>query len=86
MQHRQRRELGLAGLWGQNPWDIMLQGGTLNGILGDPTQIDNLYQLGFARLAGNGLPYPTFGAYTGYIVALQHRRTRSGGAVRQQLP
>jgi hypothetical protein len=48
----------------------MLQGGSLNGILGDPAQTDNLYQTGFARLAGTGVPYPSFGAYTGYSVAL----------------
>jgi NPCBM-associated, NEW3 domain of alpha-galactosidase len=57
-------------LWGENVWDVMLQGGTLNGILGDPSQTDNLYQMGFARLAGTGVPYPSFGAYTGYSVAL----------------
>jgi hypothetical protein len=57
-------------LWGENPWDIVLQGGQLNGILGDPAQIDNLYQMGFSRLAGTGVPYPSFGAYTGYSVAL----------------
>jgi hypothetical protein len=57
-------------LWGENTWNILLQGGQLNGILGDPTQTDNLYQLGFARLNGTGVPYPSFGAYTGYSVAL----------------
>jgi hypothetical protein len=57
-------------LWGENVWSILLAGGTLNGILGDPSQTDNLYQLGFARLAGTGVPYPSFGAYTGYSVAL----------------
>lgn len=57
-------------LWGENPWDILLQGGALNGPLGDPGQTDNLYQMGFARLAGTGVPYPSFGAYTGYSVAL----------------
>jgi hypothetical protein len=57
-------------LWGENPWDITLQGGTLNGILGDPAQTDNLYRMGFARLDGTGVPYPSFGAYTGYSVAL----------------
>lgn len=57
-------------LWGENVWDIMLQGGALSGILGDPSQTDNLYQMGFARLAGTGVPYPSFGAYTGYSVAL----------------
>jgi len=57
-------------LWGENVWDILLAGGTLNGILGDPSQTDNLYEMGFARLAGTGVPYPSFGAYTGYSVAL----------------
>jgi hypothetical protein len=59
-----------SNLWGQNVWDIMLQGGTLNGTLGDPSQTDNLYETGFSRLAGTGVPYPSFGAYTGYSVAL----------------
>ncbi|HZR49358.1 MAG TPA: NEW3 domain-containing protein [Streptosporangiaceae bacterium] len=57
-------------LWGENQWDILLQGGDLNGVLGDPTQTDNLYQLGFARLDGTGVPFPSFGAYNGYSVAL----------------
>jgi hypothetical protein len=56
-------------LWGENTWNIFLQGGQLNGILGDPAQTDNLYQMGFARLQGS-VPYPSFGAYTGYSVAL----------------
>jgi hypothetical protein len=59
-----------SNLWGQNVWDVMLQGGNLSGILGDPAQTDNLYQTGFSRLAGTGVPYPSFGAYTGYSVAL----------------
>ena len=59
-----------SNLWGQNVWDIMLQGGALNGLLGDPAQTDNLYETGFARLDGTGVPYPSFGAYTGYSVAL----------------
>jgi hypothetical protein len=59
-----------SNLWGQNVWDILLQGGTLNGVLGDPSQTDNLYETGFARLAGTGVPYPSFGAYSGYSVAL----------------
>ncbi|HEY2518863.1 MAG TPA: NEW3 domain-containing protein [Streptosporangiaceae bacterium] len=59
-----------SNLWGQNVWDILLQGGTLNGTLGDPSQTDNLYETGFARLAGTGVPYPSFGAYSGYSVAL----------------
>lgn len=59
-----------SNLWGQNVWDIMLQGGSLDGVLGDPGQTDSLYQTGFARLAGTGVPFPSFGAYTGYSVAL----------------
>jgi hypothetical protein len=59
-----------SNLWGQNVWDIMLQGGQLNGVLGDPSQTDNLYETGFSRLAGTGVPYPSYGAYTGYSVAL----------------
>jgi hypothetical protein len=58
-----------SNLWGQNAWDIYLQGGTLDGALGDPAQTDNLYRMGFSRLAGS-VPYPSFGAYTGYSVAL----------------
>ena len=56
-------------LWGQNVWDIFLEGGPLNGVLGQPGQTDNLYQTGFSRLAGS-VPYPSFGAYSGYSVAL----------------
>jgi hypothetical protein len=56
-------------LWGENAWDIFLQGGELNGTLGDPSQTDNLYQMGFSRLQGS-VPYPSFGAYSGYSVAL----------------
>ena len=56
-------------LWGENTWNIFLQGGQLNGILGDPAQTDNLYQMGFSRLQGS-VPFPSFGAYTGYSVAL----------------
>jgi hypothetical protein len=57
-------------LWGENQWTILLQGGQLNGILGEPSQGDNMYELGFARLQGTGVPFPSFGAYTGYSVAL----------------
>jgi len=57
-------------LWGENAWTVFLQGGQLNGILGDPAQTDNMYELGFARLQGTSAPYPSFGAYTGYSVAL----------------
>jgi hypothetical protein len=57
-------------LWGENAWSLFLAGGKLNGILGDPTQTDNVYQTGFSRLANSSVPYPSFGAYTGYSVAL----------------
>jgi len=57
-----------SNLWGQNVWDIYLQGGRLDGILGDPQQTDNLYQTGYARLDGS-LPFPTLGAYSGYSTA-----------------
>ena len=57
-------------LWGENQWTDMLQGGQLNGILGSASQADNMYQLGFSRLVGTGVPFPSFGAYTGYSVAL----------------
>ena len=69
LQQRQRRELGLQVLWGENAWTIFLQGGALNGILGDPAQTDNLYQMGFAGCRAR-VPFPSFGAYTGYSVAL----------------
>lgn len=51
---------------GQNQFDTLLMGGALNGIIGDPGQIDRMYQWGFARLAAQGYPYPTFGAFNGY--------------------
>jgi hypothetical protein len=59
-----------SNLWGQNVWDIFLQGGQLNGSLADPSQTDNLYETGFSRLDGTGVPFPSFGAYSGYSVAL----------------
>jgi hypothetical protein len=57
------------GWVGQNQWSTMLMGGTLTGLIGDPGQIDRMYQFGFGRLSANGLPYPTFGAFTGYSTA-----------------
>jgi len=57
-------------MWGENAWDVMLSGGTLDGILGDPSETDSVYQTGYSRLAGTGVPFPSFGAYDGYSVAL----------------
>ena len=57
------------GWVGQNQWSTMLAGGTLSGIMGDPGQIDRMYQWGFNRLAAAGYPYPTFGAFNGYSTA-----------------
>jgi hypothetical protein len=65
-----------SNLWGQNVWDIMLEGGTLDGTLGDPSQTDNLYETGFSRLDGTGVPFPSFGAYPGYSVALNTAYTQ----------
>lgn len=70
LQHRGRRELGGSNLWGQNVWDILLQGGELSGVLAEPSQTDGLYETGFSRLQGTGVPFPSFGAYPGYSVAL----------------
>jgi hypothetical protein len=66
------------GWVGQNQWSVMLMGGTLNGVLGNPAQIDNMYQFGFARLASHGLPYPTFGAFTGYSTAYNTSYSNDG--------
>ncbi|WP_284745702.1 RICIN domain-containing protein [Amycolatopsis sp. RTGN1] len=57
------------GWVGQNQWSTMLSGGALTGIMGDPGQIDRMYQWGFNRLSGNGYPFPTFGAFNGYSTA-----------------
>ena len=66
------------GWVGQNQWSTMLMGGTLTGIIGDPGQIDRMYQTGFARLASNNLPYPTFGAFTGYSTAYNTAYSNDG--------
>jgi len=67
-------------LWGENQWSTMLEGGQLNGILGSATQADNMYREGFARLNGdgNGVPFPSFGAYSGYSVALNTAYSADG--------
>ncbi|MEU4248065.1 RICIN domain-containing protein [Amycolatopsis sp. NPDC026612] len=57
------------GWVGQNQWSTMLSGGALTGIMGDPGQIDRMYQWGFNRLSANGYPFPTFGAFNGYSTA-----------------
>ena len=54
---------------GQDQWSTLLEGGSLTGIAGSATQGDALYAWGFTRLASNGLPYPTFGAFNGYSTA-----------------
>lgn len=55
-----------AGWSGQNQWDTMLMGGTpLSGIVGDPGQLDRMYQWGYDRLAGR-VPFPSMGAFNGY--------------------
>ncbi len=56
--------------YGQNAWDTFLMGGNPTGIVGDPAQVDGLYNWGFGRLSGT-LPYPTMGGYnaTGYSTA-----------------
>ena len=53
----------------QNQWSTFLEGGTLSGIAGSASQGDALYAFGFARLASNNLPFPTFGAFNGYSTA-----------------
>jgi len=63
---------------GQNQWSTMLMGGTLNGIIGDPAQIDAMYAFGFARLASNNLPFPTFGAFNGYSTAYNTAYSNDG--------
>jgi hypothetical protein len=49
--------------YGQNAWDTFLMGGHPTGIVGDPAQVDALYDWGFGRLKGT-LPYPTMGGYS----------------------
>lgn len=62
----------------QNQWSTFLEGGTLSGIAGSGTQGDALYTWGFARLAANGLPFPTFGAFNGYSTAYNTAYSSNG--------
>jgi hypothetical protein len=73
---------------GQNQWSTMLMGGALSGVAGDPAQADAMYRWGFARLASNGLPYPTFGAFNGYSTAYNTAYASDGlyGTAYRDLP
>jgi hypothetical protein len=76
-------------LWvGQNQWSTLLMGGALNGIAGDPSQGDGRYRFGFARLAANGLPFPTFGAFNGFSTAYNTAYSSNGlyGTAFRDLP
>jgi hypothetical protein len=67
-----------AGWSGQNQWDTMLMGGApLSGIIGDPAQLDRMYQWGFDRLAGR-VPFPSFGAFSGYSTAYNTAYSEGG--------
>ncbi|HXM54209.1 MAG TPA: LamG domain-containing protein [Candidatus Dormibacteraeota bacterium] len=59
---------GGNSFFGQNGWDAFLMGARLNGILGDPAQIDSTYDMGYGRLQGV-LPFPTTGAFNGFSTA-----------------
>ncbi|HEX5401554.1 MAG TPA: RICIN domain-containing protein, partial [Pseudonocardiaceae bacterium] len=75
-------------LWvGQNQWSTMLMGGVLSGIAGDPNQGDGRYTFGFNRLAANGLPFPTFGAFNGFSTAYNTAYSSDGlyGTARRDL-
>jgi hypothetical protein len=56
------------GWFGQDQFDTMLMGGSLTGLIGDPGQIDRMYQWGYDRIAGR-VPFPSFGAFPGYSTA-----------------
>jgi len=67
-----------AGWSGQNQWDTMLTGGTpLDGIVGDPGQLDRMYQFGFGRLAAS-VPFPSFGAFPGFSTAYNTAYSEGG--------
>ena len=76
------------GWVGQDQWSTMLMGGNLTGTIGDPAQIDSMYQMGFARLASHGLPFPTFGAFTGYSTGYNTSYSNDGlyGSSYRDLP
>ena len=67
-----------AGWSGQNPWDVFLMGGTpFTGIIGDPGQLDRMYQWGFDRLVGR-VPFPSFGAFSGFSTAYNTAYSEGG--------
>lgn len=67
-----------AGWSGQNQWDVFLMGGTpFTGIIGDPAQLDRMYQWGFDRLAGR-VPFPSFGAFSGFSTAYNTAYSEGG--------
>ncbi|HEV8559703.1 MAG TPA: RICIN domain-containing protein [Actinophytocola sp.] len=66
-----------AGWSGQNQWDVMLMGGAMSGIIGDPGQLDRMYQWGFDRLAGR-VPFPSFGAFSGFSTAYNTAYSEGG--------
>ena len=73
-----------SNLWGQNVWDIILQGGQLSGILGDPSQTDNLLPDGPVPAAGQR-PVPVVRRLHRLQRRAQHRLLLRR-PVRQRLP
>ena len=68
-----------AGWSGQNQWDTMLMGGTpLSGIIGDGAQLDRMYTFGFNRLSSGGVPFPSFGAFSGFSTAYNTAYSEGG--------
>jgi hypothetical protein len=55
----------------------MLMGGAMSGIIGDPGQLDRMYQWGFDRLAGR-VPFPSFGAFSGFSTAYNTAYSEGG--------